>query len=70
MNAMTGFPHHLHWSSTELADAVPRRLSEIYRFETGLEAPQPRAANGEHKHARTPQHFLPASSLPDMFRVN
>ncbi|MEN1940213.1 hypothetical protein WCE41_14010 [Luteimonas sp. MJ246] len=70
MYATTGFPHHVHWSSSELADAVPRRLSEIYGLVAATQALPPRGAAHPQAHARTPQHFLPASSLPGMFRVN
>ncbi|GGK14424.1 hypothetical protein [Luteimonas terricola] len=71
MYATTGFPHHLHWSSFELADAVPRRLSELYRFDVRLDAPGLACANnGDARRGRTTHHYLPASTLPDMFRID
>ena len=72
MYATTGFPHHLHWSSYELADAVPRRLSELYRFDVRLDAPDlPCANNGDARRSgHAAQSYLPASALPDMFRVD
>ena len=70
MYATTGFPQHLHWSSFELADAVPRRLSELYRFDVRLDAPDVECANGDGRRIRAPQRYLPESTLPDMFRVD
>ena len=71
MYATTGFPHHLHWSSFELADAVPRRLSELYRFDVRLDGPEDaETANGEAFRSRGPRQYVPASTLPDMFRID
>lgn len=70
MYATTGFPHHLHWSSYELADAVPRRLSELYRFDVRLDAPDAHCANGERRRNQTPQGYLSASALPERFQVD
>ena len=70
MYATTGFPHHLHWSSFELADAVPRRLSELYRFDVTLDDPGMASANGDVHHGRIRRQYVPESALPDMFRVD
>ncbi|MGY1458699.1 MULTISPECIES: hypothetical protein [unclassified Luteimonas] len=71
MYATTGFPHHLNWSSFELADAVPRRLSELYRFDARFDGPDDVAsANGDVHHGRITRQYVPASALPDMFRVD
>lgn len=68
MYATTGFPHHLHWSSHQLADAVPRRLSELYRFDV---RPGAEPANGDARAPRQPpRRYTPESSLPDMFRID
>ena len=71
MYAMTGFPHRPHWSSFELAEAVPRRLSELYRFDAHVDGPvHAESANGDGRHARERRAYVPASSLPEMFRVD
>lgn len=72
MQANTGFPHQLHWDSFQLADAVPRRLSELYRFDARLVDTTVRAgANGEPRRSRqAPPRYVPASSLPGLFRVD
>ena len=70
MYATTGFPHQLHWSSHELADAVPRRLSELCLFDAGRDPLHAQPANGEARRARpAAPRYLPASSLPALFRV-
>lgn len=33
MNTYPDFPSRLHWSAHALADAVPLRLFELYRFD-------------------------------------
>lgn len=71
MYATTGFPHHLHWSSHELADAVPRRLSELSLFDARGVPAHAEPANGEARPAReAASHYLPASTLPALFRVH
>ena len=71
MYATTGFPHQLHWSSHELADAVPRRLSELAFFDARRDPAHAEPANGDARRARpAPAHYLPASSLPALFRVH
>ena len=34
MNTYPNFPSRLHWSAHDLANAVPLRLFELYRFES------------------------------------
>lgn len=74
MYATTGFPHHLHWSSYELADAVPRRLSELYRFDVRLDAPglesTGRGAGRGPRRDPAPRAYLPDSALPQRFHVD
>lgn len=71
MQANTGFPHRVHWDSFQLADAVPRRLSELYRFDAGMDGPLAPGANGDPRRARhAPARYVPASSLPELFRVD
>ena len=38
MSTYPNFPSHLPWSAHELADAVPLRLFELYRFEAEADA--------------------------------
>ena len=71
MQANTGFPHHVHWDSFQLADAVPRRLSELYSFDAATDAPATDSANGGYRRAHPlPHHYVPASILPGLFRAN
>lgn len=71
MNANTGFPHQVHWDSFQLADAVPRRLHELYHFDVRSDAPGTRCANGGPERAhRVPASYVPASTLPRMFHVD
>ncbi|MEN1929721.1 hypothetical protein WCE37_12120 [Luteimonas sp. MJ250] len=71
MYASTGFPHHLHWSSFELAEAVPRRLSELYRFDVQPDAPDVDCTNADGRRVHAATHrYVPASTLPDMFRID
>jgi hypothetical protein len=72
MYANAGFPHNLHWDSVQLADAVPRRLSELYRFDIQAHDVDSASANGEPRRAiaRGARPYLPASTLPGLFRVD
>ena len=71
MQANTGFPHVVHWDSFQLADAVPRRLSELYHFDVARHDGSARApANGGPRHARPFRPYLPSPSLPSRFQVD
>jgi hypothetical protein len=71
MYASTGFPHNLHWDSIQLADAVPRRLSELYRFDTQPDlAAANRCPEVGARPVRASRPYLPASTLPGFFRVD
>ncbi|MBJ6978431.1 hypothetical protein [Luteimonas sp. MC1895] len=71
MQATHGFPHVVHWDSFQLADAVPRRLSELYHFELDRDdASIASPANGDAHRARAPRPYLPSSSLPARFQVD
>lgn len=71
MQATHAFPHTVHWDSFQLADAVPRRLSELYRFELDRrDAAAASPANGDAPRVRAVRHYLPSSSLPARFRVD
>lgn len=71
MQATTGFPHVVHWDSFQLADAVPRRLSELYHFDAReLARPTAFPADGEPRRAHAHRPYLPSSSLPTRFQVD
>lgn len=55
-------PGALHWNPDDIADAVPRRLSELYVF-----APAESAAAGVPA-ARARRGYLPVTG-PGLFRV-
>ena len=71
MNATTGFPHQLHWGPLDLADAVPLKLSELYRFDAHGSGQAP-ANSGEARGTRAPRRgYLPAQvPLHAPFRVD
>ena len=72
MQATTGFPHVVHWDSFQLADAVPRRLSELYHFDV-VRAPRPddgAKQDAAMRRARAARPYLPSSSLPGRFQVD
>jgi hypothetical protein len=55
MNAFAVFPAHLHWTSHQLAEAVPLRLHEMFAFDArgqasvaGKATPQPRPDYAPH----------------------
>ena len=71
MYAMTSFPNRLHWDSFQLAEAVPRRLSELYHFDARDHVPATAPAKGTpRRHARAAAAYAPASDLPALFRVD
>ena len=71
MQATTGFPHTVHWDSFQLADAVPRRLSELYHFDTVRPHAVPAApVDGGVRRTRGTRPYLPSSSLPGRFQVD
>lgn len=62
MNAFTSLPHRFAWSAQQLADAMPRRLSELCVFDSAADHP----ASPARRSAR--RSFLP-SAQPALFRV-
>ncbi|MFL6592266.1 MAG: hypothetical protein ACJ8GK_06095 [Luteimonas sp.] len=66
MNASVFFPSQLHWTSQELAEAVPLRLHELFAF--GVEH-ELRAANSPVPRTARQRNYLPAAPAPDVFRV-
>lgn len=67
MNAFTSLPHRFAWSAQQLADAMPRRLSELFVFDAAR-AGAGSAANEMSRTRRVPR-YLRATELPRMFRV-
>lgn len=62
-SAFPEMPGVLHWNADDIADAMPRRLSELYVF-----APAARDAAPAMHAARTRRGYLPASG-PGLFRI-
>ncbi|MEO6138102.1 MAG: hypothetical protein ABIP11_05465 [Luteimonas sp.] len=67
MNASVFFPSHLHWTSAELADAVPLRLHELFAFDAGCVSQF--ASNMDARRKPNRRDYLMASQLPPVFRV-
>ena len=62
MQATTGFPHTVHWDSFQLADAVPRRLSELYHFDA-RELARPVAFPGDGEPRPSGKEYRLAAAL-------
>ena len=62
-SAFAEMPGSLHWNADALADAMPRRVSDLYVFAPAASA----AAHNPHA-ARARRGYLPATS-PTLFRV-
>jgi len=69
MNTQTTFPYRLGWSAQDIADAVPRRLFELFAFDADLRGhggarganplPAPRRwRGGYHRQAQLPARWL------------
>ena len=61
------FPSQLHWTSEQLADAVPLRLHQLFAFDAGDLLGSANAASAS-RHARS-GNYLPATPAPDVFRI-
>jgi hypothetical protein len=68
-NATTYFPSRLHWSSEQLADAVPLRLHQLFAFDASSTGVGDSAANALPTRRAPTRPFLPATPAPDVFRV-
>jgi len=66
MNADVFFPSQLHWTSQQLADAVPLPLHQLFAFHAVDRAD---AANTAPAASPAPRRYLPATPAPDVFRV-
>ena len=63
-------PLHTHWTSRDIADAVPLRLSELLDFDAGRDigTAQASANTVAPRHLRRPQNFMRNTALP-FFRI-
>ena len=68
MNAFDRFPTPLHWTSQQLADAVPLQLHELYAFDATRERAHRVAANVERRRART-TGYVSRAPLPVRFDI-
>ena len=66
MNASVFFPSQPHWTAQELAEAVPRRLHELFAFDAQHDV---RAANSLPPRTARRCNYLPATPALDVFRV-
>ena len=66
-SASVYFPSQLHWTSEQLADAVPLRLHELLAFNAAQAGASANASMPTRQ--LTPRRYLPASPAPDVFRV-
>ncbi len=66
-SATVFFPAQLHWTSEQLADAVPLRLHQLFAFDaSGVAA----SANAQPSSRKPRQdNFLPSMPAPDVFRI-
>jgi hypothetical protein len=65
MNAFAYFPSRPHWTSQQLADAVPRRLHELFAFvaPASAESSDRAARRGDALASYTRRTALPARFL-------
>ena len=68
MNAFAYFPSRPHWTSHQLADAVPQRVHELFAF-ASAEADARPAANGEGRRTRAVAPYARRTVLPARFVV-
>jgi hypothetical protein len=66
-SATVFFPSQLHWTSEQLADAVPLRLHQLFAFDASGMLGSANAASS----TRQPRtgNYLPATPVPDVFRI-
>ena len=66
-SATVYFPSQLHWTSEQLADAVPLRLHQLFAFDAGRAGDSANASIPLRQ--LKPRRYLTASPAPDVFRV-
>lgn len=69
MNVFAYFPSRPHWTSQQLADAVPPRLHELFAFDLAHTGPDRCAANGERRRRHADASYAQRSALPARFDV-
>ena len=72
MHAFLDTPfEHLHWTSQDIADAVPLRLCDFDLFDATDCRDADASANAArcHRNARLRQGYLAAAALPGRFNV-
>ena len=67
-NATTYFPSRLHWSSEQLADAVPLRLHQLFAFDASITGVD-ESANALPMRRAPARPFVPATPAPAVFRI-
>ncbi|MFN3311204.1 MAG: hypothetical protein ACK40R_05770 [Thermomonas sp.] len=68
MNAFLSLPPSFHWNARQLADAVPRRLSQMPLFDAAPDARM--AGNDPRARPRMPAEYLPRQALAPAFRIH
>ncbi|MDE2407451.1 MAG: hypothetical protein KGL91_06265 [Xanthomonadaceae bacterium] len=66
MHTFIALPSQFHWTSSQLADAVPRRLHQHAIFRAGA---QTAAANDARASATRASSYLPAPTARSPFRI-
>ena len=66
-SATVYFPSQLHWTSEQLADAVPMRLHQLFAFDAGHAGDSANACVPTRQ--VKPRRYLPVSPAPDVFRI-
>ncbi len=70
MNTHSHFPDQLHWTSQDLADAVPLRLFELFAFDaTPAGAAVGPCANQSPSRRKWSESYLTTDRPPPLFRV-
>ena len=71
MKTSSTFPFNLHWTSQDIADAVPLRLFELFAFDAGPGGAglAGRCANQSPRRAWH-RGYVPAAELPAFVRVH
>ena len=70
MYASTGFPHNVHCNAHQLAEAMPRRLSALFRFDVRTAGATTRTAGATPRRSRVCGGYLPVPALPALFRID
>ncbi len=66
-SATVYFPSQLHWTSEQLADAMPLRLHQMFGFDASAACDSANASVSTRQ--RKPRRYLPVTTATDVFRV-